>query len=154
MNGSAELLYADNVFTPVGARQSQHYRVHALYRPRPWATVSGAFNDSERHNNTNNNQAAVASGADPYEGPLNHVDHSRVESVNLMLIPNEQVSIDVDYSYSDVYTATNICYNNGASATLPGTASTNASGAANVCPGVYARGSTTQLADWFARRFQ
>ena len=153
LNGSAELLYADNVFTPVGARQSQHYRLHTMYRPRPWATVSGAFNDRERHNNTNNNQAAVAAGDDPYEGPLNHVDHSRVASVNVLLIPNDRVSIDIGYSYSDVYTATNICYNNGASPTLPGTASTNAAGAPNVCQGVFARGSTTQLADWYARDF-
>ena len=153
VNGSAELIYADNVFTPMGARQSEHYRVHTMYRPKPWATVTGAFNDSERHNNTNNNQAAVAAGIDPYEGPLNHVDHSRVVSAGVLLIPNDRVSVDIDYAYSDVYTATNICYNNGASPTLPGTASTTASGGPNVCQGVYARGSTTQLADWHARDF-
>ncbi|MGP8250427.1 MAG: hypothetical protein ACLQHF_00225 [Terracidiphilus sp.] len=153
LNGSVEVLYADNAFTPVGARQSQHYRVHTTYRPRPWATVSGAFNDYERHNNTNNNQAAVAAGDDPYEGPLNHIDRSRVVSANALLMPNDRVSVDIDYSYTDVYAATNICYDNGATPTLPGTASTNASGAANVCPGVYARGSKTQLADWYARDF-
>ncbi len=153
VNGSAEVLYADNAFTPIGARQSQHYRVHTMYRPGPWATVSGAFNDYERHNNTTNNQAAVAAGADPYEGPLDHIDRTRVASANVLLMPNDRVSVDVDYAYTDVYTATNICYNNGATSTLPGTASTNASGAANVCPGVYARGSKTQLADWFARDF-
>jgi len=152
VNGSAELLYADNVFTPMGARQTQHYRVHTTFRAKPWATVSGAFNDYERHNNTNNNQAAVAAGT-AYQGPLNHVDRTRVASADVLLIPNDRVSVDINYAYTDVYTATNICYNNGASATLPGTASTNAAGAANVCPGVYARGSTTQLADWFARDF-
>jgi hypothetical protein len=152
ISGSAELIYADNVFTPVGARQSQHYRAHTSYRPTTWATLSGAFNDYERHNNTNNNQASVAAGA-PYEGPLNHVDRSREASINAMMIPDGRVSIDVNYAYSDVYTATNICFDNGATSTLPGTASTNAAGAANVCLGVYARGSTTQLADWHARDF-
>ena len=71
------MFYADNAFTPVGPRQTQHYRVHTMYRPKPWATISGAYNDLERHNNTNNNQSAVAAGDDPYEGPLDHMDHSR-----------------------------------------------------------------------------
>jgi hypothetical protein len=158
INGTIELLYDDNVFTPVGARQSVHYRVHAKYRPRPWATFSGAYNDLERHNNTNNNASAVAAGDVPYEGPLNHVDRSRVFSVGGMLAPNEHYGLDFNYSYSDVYTATNICYDNGAQNAstvvgLPGTASTNSSGGPNVCGGVFTRGSTTQLADWFARDF-
>jgi hypothetical protein len=55
VNGTVEVLYNDNSFTPVGARQTKHYRVHTMYRPKPWATISGAFNDRERHNNTNNN---------------------------------------------------------------------------------------------------
>ena len=153
INGTVEVLYADNAFTPVSPRQTKHYRVHTMYRPKPWATISGAFNDLERHNNTNNNQSAVAAGLDPYEGPIDHVDHSRVVSLGAVLSPNGHYGLDFNYAYSDVYTATNICYDNGATSTLPGTASTNSGGAPNVCPGVYTRGSTTQLADWFARDF-
>ena len=153
VNGTVEALYADNAFTPVGPRQTRHYRVHTLYRPKPWATLSGAWNDLERHNNTNNNGAAVAAGDDPYEGPIDHVDHSRIVSLGAVLSPNERYGLDFNYAYSDVYAATNICFDSGASATLPGTASTNSSGGPNVCPGVFSRGSTTQLADWFGRDF-
>jgi hypothetical protein len=153
INGTVEALYADNAFTPLGPRQTRHYRVHTLYRPKPWATLSAAWNDLERHNNTNNNAAAVAAGDDPYEGPLNHVDHSRVVSLGAVLSPSEHFGLDFNYAYSDVYTATNICYDNGGSPTLPGTASLNASGGPAVCPGVFSRGSTTKLADWFARDF-
>jgi len=153
VNGSAELLYADNAFTAVGARQTRHYRVHTKYRPKTWATLTGAYNDRERHNNTNNNQAAVTASDTPYEGPLDHVDYSRVVSMGAVLAPNEHYGLDFNYAYSDVYTATNICFDNGASATLPGTASLNSSGGPNVCPGVFTRGSTTQLADWFGRDF-
>ena len=124
-----------------------------MYRPRPWATFSGAFNDQERHNNTNNNQASVATGDASYYGPLNHVDRSRFFSVGAVLAPNERYGLDFNYAYSDIYTATNICYTSGASATLAGTASLNSAGAPNVCPGIYARGSTTVLVDWFARDF-
>jgi len=153
LNGSVEVLYDDNAFTAVSPRQTKHYRVHTMYKLRPWATISGAFNDLERHNNTNNNQSAVLAGDVPYEGPLNHFDHSRVVSIGAALSPNERYSFDFNYAYSDVYAATNICYDNGATPTQPGTASVNANGTANVCPGIYSRGSTTQLADWFARDF-
>jgi hypothetical protein len=153
VNGTVEALYADNAFTPVGARQTRHYRVHTSYRPKPWATLSGAWNDLERHNNTNNNAAAVSAGDVPDEGPLDHVDHSRVVSLGAVLQPTEHFGLDLNYAYSDVYTATNICYDSGASATLPGTASLNAAGTAAVCPGVFTRGSTTKLADWFGRDF-
>jgi len=142
MNGTVEILYADNVFTAVGPRQTKHYRFHTLYKPKPWATVSGAFNDLERHNNTNN------TGITPIDGPLGHVDHSRNIGLGITLAPSEHYGVDVNYAYSDIYTSTNVCYLNGATATLPGTASTTSTGTANICPGVFVRGSTTVLSDW------
>jgi len=151
VNGSVEVLYDDNAFTPVGPRQTRHYRVHSLYKPKPWATFSGAFNDVERHNNTNNNQATIAAKLSPYDGPINHVDHSRVVSLGAVLAPNEHYGLDFDYAYSDIYTATNICFNNGASATLPGTATLNSSGTANVCATAIATPQTYTA--WFGRDF-
>ena len=124
INGSAEVSYADNAFTPVAPRQLQHYRVHTIYRPKTWATISGAFNDLERHNNTNN------TGTAPLDGPLDHVDHTRVGSVGAQIFPNEHYGLDLDYAYSDVSTATNICYLGGGTPTQPGAATP--SGAA--CP--------------------
>jgi len=139
LNGTIEALYDDNAFTPVGPRQTRHYRVHTRYRPKPWATLSGAFNDLERHNNTN------YTGAASIDGPLNHVDYSRIGSLGAVLTPNEHYGFDFNYAYSDVYAATNICYLNGATATLPGAVPTPTT---TVCPGVFVRGSTTVLSDW------
>jgi hypothetical protein len=124
VNGSAELTFADNVFTPIAPRQLQHYRVHTLYRAKSWATLSGAFNDLDRSNNTNN------TGTAPLDGPLNHGDHTRIASVGAQLTPNEHYGLDLNYVYSDVYATTNICYLAGATATLPG--ASTASGTA--CP--------------------
>lgn len=142
MNGTVEMLYDDNALTPIGPRQTKHYRFHTLYKLRPWATLSGAFNDLERHNNTFN------TGATPIDGPLQHVDHTRNVGVGLSVAPNEHYGFDISYDYSDVYISSNICYLNGATATLPGTASTTSSGAPNICPGVFVRGSTTVFSDW------
>lgn len=118
LNGSFEVAYNDSVFTPMGFRQLKHYRVHTMYRVKPWATVSGAFNDLERHNNTNNNQHFTGNTT-PYYGPLNHVDHARVVSVGTELTPNEHFGLDLSYSYNDVYTSENICFQ-GAASPLPG----------------------------------
>ncbi len=133
INGSVEVLYDDNAFTPMGPRQTKHYRVHSIYRPKTWATISGAYNDLERHNNTNN------SGSTPIDGPLNHVDHSRVFSAAADLAANEHFGFDFEYAYSDVYLASNICYDGGASAALP-LAAAPANGAG--CPGATVRGAT------------
>jgi hypothetical protein len=114
VNGSAEMLYDDNAFTPIGPREVEHFRVHTLYRARTWATLSGAFNDLERSNNTNN------TGAAPLDSQLHHADHSRIASVGAQLYPNERYGFDLNYSFSDVFATTNICYLAGATATLPG----------------------------------
>ncbi len=121
LNGSVEAMYNDNAFTPMGFRQMRHYRVHSIYRMKSWATVSAAFNDLERHNNTNNNQSIVGNTT-AYEGPLDHVDHSRVGSFSAELFPNDRYGVDLNYTYSDVYMADNICYLAGASAAYPGAA--------------------------------
>jgi len=149
-----EIGYADNAFTSVTPRQSKQYRLHTLFRPKSWATISGAFNDRERHNNTSNNQENVASGDALYYGPLRHEDYSRIAALNAMLTPNQRYDFDLSYTYTEVYSATNICFASGAAANLPGVATLTASGAPNVCPGVFARGSTTVLTDFFARDFQ
>jgi hypothetical protein len=135
VNGSADFSYSDNAFTPVSPRQLKHYRIHTSYRPKPWMTFSGAFNDLERHNNTYN------TGAANLDGPLDHVDHSRVVSLGVMLAPNEHYGFDLDYSFSDVYASTNICYLSGAvtgaagtEPSLPGAASTTSTGTNNICP--------------------
>ncbi len=138
INVSAEMLYADNVFTPVAPRQLQHYRMHTLYKARSWATISGAYNDMELHNNTNNNQAAVAAKDVTYAGPLGHFAYSRIASVGTQLLPNEHYGVDLNYAYSDVYTRTNICYDAAASATQAGAMSPSGT----ACPGATVRGQT------------
>jgi hypothetical protein len=147
INGSFEAMYNDSAFTPMGFRQLRHYRVHTLYRPKSWATVSAAYNDLERHNNTNNNQN-FPGNTGAYFGQLDHVDYSRVFSVATELYPNEHYGFDLSYSYNDVYMADNGCFQ-GAATLMPG--STNVPGIAtstgSLCGAVSAgHGSNTVLA--------
>jgi hypothetical protein len=115
INGSIEMLYNDNAFTPMTPRQTRQYRLHTMFRPKSWATISGTYNDLEHHNNTNNAQGDVAATGGPaYAGPLDHVDYSRVAGLGAQLFPNEHYGIDFNYVYSDAYMADNICYLGGA----------------------------------------
>ncbi|MGO8719624.1 MAG: hypothetical protein ACLQMO_10435 [Acidobacteriaceae bacterium] len=132
VNGSLGLLYADNAFTPLTPRRTQRYRLHTLYIPKSWLTVSAAYNDVERQNNTNN------TGAPSAAGPLDHVDHSRVFSLGATVTRNEHYGLDFNYAYSDVYSSTNICYDADASATLPGAATPSGT----ACPGGTVRGAS------------
>ncbi|MGA7157673.1 MAG: hypothetical protein WBY53_12535 [Acidobacteriaceae bacterium] len=102
INGSMEALYQDNAFTSLTPRQLQHYRIHTMYRPKSWATVTAAFNDQERRNNTNNDGTANAT-----VGPLDHLDHTRVAGLGAVLAPSEHYALDLNYGYTDVYTTTN-----------------------------------------------
>lgn len=135
LNGTVEIGYADNAFTAVGQRQFRTYRVHTKYRPKSWATISGSFSDRERHNNTNNNQDVVAAGDANYSGPINHVDHNRIGSMGVVLARSERYSFSANYSYSDVYAATNTCYSSGATATAPGAAQVTSNGTPSLCVG-------------------
>ena len=142
VTGSVEISYDDNVLTPVAPRQAQIYRVHSLYRANKMTSLSMSYSDRERHNNTNNAQDLVAAGT-AYNGPINHVDYSRLGSVGVVLTPSERYSVNVNYTYSDVYTATNTCYTSGAAAAITtqtpnvpaiaGAAQVNGSGAPNLC---------------------
>jgi hypothetical protein len=152
INGSVEAIYDDNAFTAMSPRQVRHYRVHTKFRPEKWATFTAAFNDMERHNNTNN------TGATPLYGPLNHVDQNRTFSVTGMLTPSEHVAINFDYANSLVYTATNICYTAQDSGFLTGNTSPYFAGAASVsstgapltCP---TSATVATPVQWWARAF-
>ncbi len=125
INGSIGMLYNDNAFTPMTPRQTREYRIHTMFRPKAWATISGAYNDVEHHDNTNNMGAAGdTAAAVAYAGPLAHVDYNRDLSVGAELFPNDHYGIDFNYAYSDAYMADNICYLGGASTTVPVAAST------------------------------
>ncbi len=130
INGTAEVFYYDNVYTPVMPRQEQHYRVHFLYRPKEWASVTAAYNDMELHNNTNNTgiSTAGASTANPVEVGgvyvtmpivLEHEAHTRIASLGMDLTPSPYYGFDFSYAFNDVYVSTNAC-GEGAAGHLPG----------------------------------
>ena len=94
---SADLLfgYNDNSFTRISPRQLQSYKLHAVYSPKPWATIDGSVDIHENRDNV---------------ATVNNLEHGRSYSFVTTLAPNARLWVDFGYSYTDNYTQTEICF--------------------------------------------
>jgi hypothetical protein len=99
-----EFGYNDNSFTRIDPRQIQSYKIHASYTPKPWVTIDGAVEIHENRDNVDT---------------VDNLEHDRMYSFTTMLMPNSRVTIDFGYSYWDVYTQSQICFNYSISYTNP-----------------------------------
>jgi hypothetical protein len=95
VNGNIEAAWDDTAYTQISPRQLQHYTIHTAYKPRDWATISGAYNDLERRDNVTN---------------VNHKDHNRSVALGTSLTPNVHYGVEVNYGYNDVFSQTGLCY--------------------------------------------
>jgi hypothetical protein len=95
INGSVEAMYANRTYVQLAPRALQHYQIRATYKPKDWATISGAFNDLERRNNVEF---------------VNHLDHSRSFTLSASLMPSVHYGLDLNYGYLDVFSQTGLCY--------------------------------------------
>ncbi len=86
---------ADNAYTRIDPRQLYQYTVRASYKPRTWLSVSGGINIFNSQDNVET---------------VNHKEHNRDYSFGMSVIPSEKWSIDMSYSYNDVYSTTLECY--------------------------------------------
>jgi hypothetical protein len=93
VNGSVETGWADNVYVAVAPRQFQQYQIRATYRPKDWATFSGAYNDLERRDS---HVALLA--------------HSRSFAAAADAAPNERYSFDLSYGYMDAFSTVRSCF--------------------------------------------
>ncbi len=91
-----EFGYNDASFTRIDPRQVQSYKIHASYRPRQWAMLDGAVEIHENRDNVST---------------VDNLEHDRNYSFSAMLMPNQRLSVDFGYTYWNVYTQSDICFN-------------------------------------------
>ena len=103
--------YNDNTFVRTSPRQMQSYKVHASYRPHPWASVDGAIDIRENRDNTLGVLACTPGPACP--SPVDNLEHDRTYSFGVVLSPNSRLSVDFGYNYWDVFSQIDICYTEG-----------------------------------------
>ncbi len=90
-----ELMYADNTFTRVSPRQSQHYKLRGEYKPTTWLHMSSTVNLYEARNNVSQ---------------IDHLEHTRNFAYNISVAPGERWSLDAGYNYTGIFSQTNICF--------------------------------------------
>jgi hypothetical protein len=104
MSFDLELFGADQSFTRITPRQMQHYRIHATYTLKKWASLDGSVNIRESRDNVQF---------------VNDLEHNRSYSFAATLMPREKYTFDLGYTYNNVFSQALICYNYGFSSTLP-----------------------------------
>jgi hypothetical protein len=130
ITGDLEFGYNDNSYSRIDPRQVQSYKIHANYKPRPWAMLDGAV---EIHENRDNVSF------------VDNLEHDRSYSFSALLMANQRLSIDFGYNYWNVFTQSEICFNYSTTfnfpnptpppATLTGIASSSPPGVATTaCP--------------------
>jgi hypothetical protein len=95
INSTVETEWADNAYVQISPRQSQHYQIHTIYKPKAWATFSGTFNDQEKRDNAY---------------LVNYRAHNRSFAAGASLAPNEHYGLDVNYGYIDVFSRVTNCF--------------------------------------------
>jgi hypothetical protein len=95
LNADLMFGYNDNSFTRISPRQIQSYKLHATYTPKPWASVDGAIDINDNRDNVYT---------------VDNIEHARVYSFVTTLSPNAGLWIDFGYNYTDIYTQTEICF--------------------------------------------
>jgi hypothetical protein len=96
LNGDVLIDYSDNVFTNIMPRHMQLYRVKAIYTPKTWLDFHATFRDQEMRN--------LAAG-------LGNLQHNRNFSVGTVVSISPRWGIDLNYSYNNLLTNLNICFN-------------------------------------------
>ena len=104
ITGDLEFGYNDNSYARIDPRQVQSYKVHANYKPRPWATVDGAIEIHENRDNITD---------------VDNLEHDRSYSFATTLVPNPRVSVDFGYNYWNVFSQSLICFAYSTSVTNP-----------------------------------
>jgi hypothetical protein len=105
INADFEAGYSDYSYTRVWPRQIQSYKIHANYRPRPWATIDAALDVHENRNNISQ---------------VNNLEHGRTYSFSAVLARNEKFAYSIGYNYTDLHAQNIICFRNTTNAAMTG----------------------------------
>jgi hypothetical protein len=95
INFETQLTSSDNVLTRISPSQRQQYRVRTQYNPSRWAKLAATVNIRESRNSRSD---------------IDFRSHIRNYGFALSLVPNNRLTIDVAYNYTDTLQNASICY--------------------------------------------
>ncbi len=95
VNFDMELASADNSYTRISPRQWQEYRLRTNYRVASWVSLTGSVNVLEKRNDVSE---------------INNLQHNRMYGWSAIFDPNERISFELGYDYSDDYSQILVCF--------------------------------------------
>jgi hypothetical protein len=104
VNFETQLTSSDNFLTRISPRQQQQYRFRTQYNPWPWAKFAATINIRESRNSSLD---------------IAFRSHLRNYGFVISLIPNNRLSMDVSYNYTDALQNANICFASTISVVTP-----------------------------------
>lgn len=104
--------YNDSTFVRTDPRNLQSYKIHATYKPKPWANIDGAIDIHENRDNTTGLLPCTTPGPN-CPSPIDNLEHDRAYSFGVVLSPNPRLSVDFGYNYLDVFSQIDVCYTEG-----------------------------------------
>jgi hypothetical protein len=93
-----------NTFTRIAPNRSYNFRARTTIKPAKWIDLAVAA------------KVYKAMNDDPM---VNHTEHNNDISFATSIHPNDQLSVEFNYAYDSVYSATNLCYIFTANANAP-----------------------------------
>ena len=95
VNFSVERSMADSAYVQTTPRQSEHYQLRTTYRANPITTLTLAYNDFERRNNTT---------------LIDLKAHNRSLALGINVTPDERWGIDLSYGYINAFSRVTNCF--------------------------------------------
>jgi hypothetical protein len=125
ITGDFDWMYADNQLTPISPRHYEQLKVRSSYRVAKWGSLNASANVRESRNsvvpmNPPDETTGVQLPAFPssYIQPA-HRDHNRSFSFGMSLTPSAKFTLDLGYTYNDVYMHSGSCLMVSGSAASP-----------------------------------
>ena len=92
---NVDAMSANKSFTQISPRQLQHYVLRTIYRPNSTVSFAGAINWREDRDNVEY---------------VHHLAHARDFSFGTTIDPGNKWSVEMNYSYDNDFSRTDVCY--------------------------------------------
>jgi hypothetical protein len=99
-----ELFWANSAFVRSDPRRQQRYKFQAAFAPAKWISLDASFDILEQRNNM---------------AQVDATEHDRGYSFAAVLTPSEQLSFDLSYTYTDIFSQLIECWAFGSGVTPP-----------------------------------
>jgi len=108
-NGDVEYTHADHALTRISPTDFTSFKLRGSYKLRRWFNLGGSINVLQGSNDDPDENAGFPAGIEEPE----RRQHARTYSLNFGVTPREWLSLNLGWSYGDVFSITGNCFTAG-----------------------------------------